>query len=267
MSSDTELATSRLADRNWRRRHSAWLLAVCLGVGLLSFIGFVYGAFRVRTRRWWFIATAASLASAVTWVVSSFENSSGEMTDWAAGVVFVIWVAMMIAGFQLNREYLRWRASRTSAHAWYNQPAAPANAGGAFPPLGDATQAAPPTANDSPLRSMGIQREEYYAPPTAAHVAPTPSDSLAPRSQVDVNLATEAELVTALQVDQALAARVVEARREAGGFRDIDELVRVAGLQPHQMMRFRNRVVFGPIKEKPNEGPGADRRGGRILDF
>ena len=33
------------------------------------------------------------------------------------------WIGMMVYGFIVNREYLRWRAGQFESRAWYNQPA------------------------------------------------------------------------------------------------------------------------------------------------
>jgi hypothetical protein len=60
-----------LASRKWRLRHSAWLLAPILGIGILSFVGFVYVGLRVRTRKFWIALVIGCIGSALVVVASS----------------------------------------------------------------------------------------------------------------------------------------------------------------------------------------------------
>ena len=121
---DTEPQPSPLSSRLWRICHSAWLLPVVFGFGLFCFIGFLYCAIRVRSRKWWTAATIASGCTLVLWVImfSADEvNGQTQISDAAAIYFVLVWAGSITAGFALNRHYLRWRALRTPADAWYNQ--------------------------------------------------------------------------------------------------------------------------------------------------
>src|SRR4051794_20473246 len=108
---NTDSPPARLASRGWRLRHSAWTLAPIFGVGLFSFVGFVYVAFRVREKRWWLIATVFCVLTAVTWTLMTVtEGPDGKASGGAAGVVLAVWAASIIYAFILNRDYLKWRA-------------------------------------------------------------------------------------------------------------------------------------------------------------
>lgn len=124
---------SRLANPFWRLWHSKWLLAVVLGFGMLSFVGFVYVGLRVRTRRFWVALVVGCLGSAVTWAVPTETDADGatSVTDLGAGITLAVWVAFIVYAALLNRHYLRWRAGRTKEDTWYNQPppSAPAAVG------------------------------------------------------------------------------------------------------------------------------------------
>lgn len=99
--------------RAWRWRHSLWLLAPILGVGVLSFVGFVYCAVKVRERRWAVLATFSVVLTIVGYVLlSTWTNSAGDASNAASAYVFGLWAASVILGFVVNRDYLAWRARR-----------------------------------------------------------------------------------------------------------------------------------------------------------
>ena len=60
---------------------------------------------------------------------------------------------------------------------------------------------------------------------------------------------------------QADVERIVAARGERGGFRDMDDLVSAASLQPHQLVALQDRVVFGEFTRPGSQGHG------RVLDL
>jgi hypothetical protein len=127
MSYASSSPSSLLADKNWRLRHSAWMLALFLGCGFLSFVGFLYCAIRVRTKKWWKIAAITGALSALGWLLMSlFSETSedsgssdvpGPWDDIAVGYVLALWVGLIIYGFVVNRDYLRWRAGETGSNA------------------------------------------------------------------------------------------------------------------------------------------------------
>ena len=126
----------------WRIRHSAWLLAPVLGFGTFSFVGFLYCALRVRTRKWWIGAAITFVLSTMIWVFAAIffepetDASQTPGGNFTAAYLLVVWAGQILYGFIVNRDYLSWRATRT---AWYEQPVPNA------PPL----QAAPPADPDA----------------------------------------------------------------------------------------------------------------------
>ena len=99
--------------RRWRWRHSRWLLAPILGFGVLSFVGFVYCAVKVRERRWTVLASVSVALTIVGYILlSTWTNSAGDGSHAANAYVIGLWIASVIFGFVANRDYLAWHARR-----------------------------------------------------------------------------------------------------------------------------------------------------------
>ena len=299
-------AAGLLADRSWRLRHSAWLLAPIMGCGLLSFVGFVYVALRVRTKKFWIAALISCMGSAVLWVATATGDASetggtvdsagatSEMSDWAAGLAFAVWAGLLVYAVLLNRDYLRWRAGQDGTQAWYNQPA-----GNSTPNVGQAYMP-PPTINPRPEPTagfLGVSQDDYFGnqphpnvprPPSApidpaTSGAPAEVHSVRPASPaarphpvgpVDVNTASASMLASSFSIDSDLASRVVATRNARGGFANLDDMVASVGLQPHELLKFRGRAAFGVpetgLSPRENEVPREPREGqtgGRIVDI
>ena len=272
-----------LADRKWRVRHSAWLLAPILGIGFFSFIGFLYCAVRVQSPKWWKIAAGTGALTAVGWLLMSlFSESEGGGSDAAVGYILALWIGLIIYGFVVNRDYLRWRAGQDESTAWYNQTSggtgmtklAPAPAQAPAPQAG----VQPPTPSQ-PTGILGVDNREYFAPqqpaPAPEPVATRPS-SPAAVGPVDVNSAPAGDITAAVGLDEATAQRIVAAREQRRGFQGIDDLVASAGLQPHELLKLRGKVTFGEFRSAPpsqadttpgQAAPPTEPRGGRILDY
>ena len=284
--------TNPLADKRWRRRHSLWLLAVYLGVGIFSWIGFIYCAIRVRTRRWWIRAAATAAAGVVSVALmeiftDSVTNPDGTTTsvdapgpaDDVANLFLVAsWIAMIVYGHVVNREYLRWRASVTGAGAWYNQsPSTPASV---VPPhafTANPLEASATAIGDGARAEMSA----YFAvPPPVAHtspsLAPAPRTSDFPSQRlVDINTADATTIAAAASIDAGSAARIVAARAQHGGFHGFDDVTVRAGLQPHELVKLQRIARFsapssGEGPAAPISGPSGPTSlppGGRILDY
>ena len=115
MSHQTGSPRGDLTSRAWRTRHSAWLLAVILGFGLLSFVGFLYCAVRVGSRVWWRRAAVTFAATVPGWVVMSLFSSTDEQRADMLRMVpedypIILWIVLTGYAFVVNRDYLRWRA-------------------------------------------------------------------------------------------------------------------------------------------------------------
>lgn len=99
--------------RGWRLRHSAWLLAPILGIGYLSWVGFLYCALRVRSRQWWIVATVSILLTLTGYVIMGvWTTTDGSPSSNAVLYIIQLWVASIIFGFLIHPDYLRWRATR-----------------------------------------------------------------------------------------------------------------------------------------------------------
>ncbi|MCC9195322.1 helix-hairpin-helix domain-containing protein [Arthrobacter sp. zg-Y820] len=263
MNSATPESVARLASGKWRILHSAWLLAPIFGLGIFSFVGFVYVALRVRTRKFWIACAVTFLASGMLLFID---------TSRFGGLIILVWLGEIVYGFILNFDYLLWRAS---ARPWYLQSAARAQGQGApAQPPSAGSPARPPSSADQ--GTMGVSGAEYYAPPPAGGSAapppfPTPppvrqpGETPEPGRLLDVNAATGRELSALPGIDASLAERVVSARERQGAFRDLDDMVRKAALQPHELIRFRGLVTFGHTPPPP--GRPTDKPGIRRLDY
>ncbi|ALU39029.1 hypothetical protein AS188_03890 [Kocuria flava] len=272
------MAAQKLANGKWRLRHSAWLLAPILGLGLFSWVGFVYVAARTRKRRWWVIAAIYAGLGVLLFVLDEAARSTGVQAFADVGGLLLLgtWVGGVIHAFILNKEYLRWRASLVP---WY-------------------TEGAPPQAPPADLRQpgqpshsfQGIDNAAYYQPGRQApapgprpwtpppprgpaqFVPPAPASPPASRpapvqfGRVHVNTATAQDLARLPGIDEVLAQHILSVRKAQGRFRDDDDFVRSTGLQPHQYTRIAHLVtVDAPTTEQrgPRQGPP----GGRILDI
>jgi competence protein ComEA len=79
------------------------------------------------------------------------------------------------------------------------------------------------------------------SPPT-----PVPAERSTATGVVDVNRATEAELVALPGIGPALAARIVASRESDGAFRTVDDLRRVSGIGAAKLEALRSRVRATP---------------------
>lgn len=284
-----------LRDKEWRKRNGRWRWWVFLGFGLLGCVGFLIIAFRVQSRKFWTAATVASIGSAACWLTMALSGETGDSAattaaskssdtasggGWGAGVTMAIWVAQIGYAILLNRDYLRWKAD--NRNEWYNQPVngqTASNFAAAPPP----TQATSPGA--APF--LGVDTSAYFASAPAPQAPPAPASSPQPApapstpkrpatTTIDINSASAGEIAAAVGVDDGLVRRVIDARIQRGGFSNMHDLVVRAGLQPHEMVRFRDKIRFGPSSTgsattnptppthpKPPTEPGP----GRILDF
>jgi DNA uptake protein ComE-like DNA-binding protein len=300
MSSVSSSPATLLADKEWRKRNGRWRWWVFLGFGFLGCVGFLIVAFRVQSKKFWTAATVASIGSAACWVAMTLSGETSDTatsaaasktTDstsgggWGAGVTMAIWAAQIVYAILINREYLRWKAD--NRNEWYNQPVS-------GPVATNYVAAPPPTQPTAPQAApfLGVDTREYFAnapapqrspaPPQPVPPQPVPTQA-APMSQrstaapVDINSASAGEIAMAVGVDDAVVRRVVDARIQRGGFSSMDDLVARAALQPHEMVRFRDKIRFGPsstgaptanpartpTQPQPPTEPGT----GRILDY
>lgn len=257
-----------LEDREWRRRHSLWLLAPILGFGMFSFIGFVYVAIRVGSRKFWRVAAVYSLATVLAWTFIAATPTDSALANIGAVLILVLWIGGTIHAVVLNRDYLRWRAT---SRPWYTDSSSASYTVGQMAPQSSA----------SPAAAVDLGAERYFAPnapatsipapaqpaPTsspAPGVAPAPTSQATPATQpVDVNVADSAALQAVPGLDAAWAAHIVSVREKHGRFTSLDDFARAVGMQPHQLARVRDNLQFAqaqPHSPRPTTGRG------RILD-
>lgn len=258
---------------------------------------------RVRTKKFWIAMVAGCALSAVTWISSADTDPATvgtQTSELAGGVILAVWVGLIIHSINLNRDYLRWRATRTEANAWYSQPVDGWQAASPLAPAPFTPAPAVPVQPPVPAHQAGfaswqqasgarsIDADQYFAqanPAQPVFPQPTQSPTTPPTATptvgivgpVDANSASAAEIARAVRDDVALAQRIVAARGQHGGFRDLDDLVALASVQPHELMRLRGKVTFGPLSAAAAQEPGGvseqqspstpTQPGGRVLDF
>ncbi len=159
MSDTNSIATRTLA---WKVRHSAWLLAVFLGVGSFSCVGFIYCAVRVRSTTWKrraIVVTTLSLVGLVL-LLAPVEP----IQEVGGGYAAILWLALMGYGLFVNRDYLQWRSAQ--------EPVAPI----AAPRVPVVPMAAPAPMPVRPAENVVPTRAEapisVEATPVSTHDAP-----------------------------------------------------------------------------------------------
>ena len=110
MPDTNSIATRTLA---WKVRHSAWLLAVALGVGSFSCIGYIYCAVRVRSTAWKRRAVVVTALSLVGLILLSTPVEP--VQEFGAGYAAILWLVLIGYGLFVNRDYLRWRSTQEPA--------------------------------------------------------------------------------------------------------------------------------------------------------
>ena len=245
----------RLCSRTWRLSNSAWMLTSLLGLGLVTWAGFLYIGVKAR-RRSWLIAAGAWAGYVATYIVLSelFPGGTKEDPNTANS-----WVGGIVHQALVNRQWLRWRAVHPrGSTVWYRmetQGQAPITsaervdatlAAALHRPPVQAPPVGPPPANQSDAQSRSL----WSAPP----------QRVAPAGSLDINSATESDLV-AVGVDGAWAAVIVAARQRVGRFNAPEDLMTRGGLPPHVFMAVRDRLVVTPVAP-PQPAPH-----GRRLDL
>jgi competence protein ComEA len=61
--------------------------------------------------------------------------------------------------------------------------------------------------------------------------------------RIDVNAASGEELSEVLELDAAVADRIIEERARRGGFKSVDDLARIQGVDGAALARMRERLI------------------------
>lgn len=85
------------------------------------------------------------------------------------------------------------------------------------------------------------------------------SDRRDHQSLVDINKAATEEMLHLPTMNLGNAEKLVAARRQRGGFREIEEVGQLLGLKPHEVERLRKATLIGPRPQGTASG--------RIVDF
>ena len=243
--------------RSWRLRNSLWLLIPIAGFGCISGAGLIYAGVRAERPAWWVAGVGYFLAGFTAMAVLGEAGEGSALEDVGAMTWLGLWIACVAHSCLINAEFLRWKA-----HAQF--------------PSGHQRRSrrrtsAEMSATPGPAPSPGQPRDHYHAGPVAEVVARVGSGTPDRRAgtefsserfePLDLNTATAEQFATLPGFDAARAARAVAERERRGWFGSVDEFASALGLQPHELVRIRNRLtVTPPVTEPP--GPSS----GRILD-
>jgi uncharacterized membrane protein len=109
-----------LRKRPWRWWHSLWMLPCILGVGIFSWISFLYIGTRARHQRWLRWAVWYGVAAVVAVVSGNIAPEWGK--NGGAILALIVWIISIIHSTWVNREWLQWRAEHP--HWYENSPPA-----------------------------------------------------------------------------------------------------------------------------------------------
>jgi DNA-binding SARP family transcriptional activator len=104
---------SPLASRLWRVWHSLWILPALLGLGVCTWISFLYIGMRARNRNWLLLAVAYLASACILLVI---PNNPPWLETLGGLWLLALWCGGTVHALFVNRSWLRWRSSRTP---WY----------------------------------------------------------------------------------------------------------------------------------------------------
>lgn len=266
-----------LCSRKWRLMQSWWMLFGWFPLAVAAWIGYLI--IGVRAKNWkWLLIGAALFA----WIVAMFTliptvpkdapaPDTPEMAFWALSSI-VVWFGNAI-GLQwfINRQWLVWRAHHDKRLPWYASatqgtriidiptPQSLTTIDRAFTSLPAAP--APLSATSGPVAPA--------VPPPSAVLQTHAATATAPVVLLNVNSATSEQFASLPGFDARTAEQIISARDHLGGFRDLAELVSVAGVKPHIFAAIRGRVTLGATSTvRPAQQANSTRPpNGRRLDF
>lgn len=211
MSDINSIATRTLA---WKIRHSAWLLAVALGVGSFSCIGFIYCAVRVRSVTWKRRAIVVTTLSLVGLVL--LLTPVEPMQEVGSGYAAILWLVLIGYGLFANRDYLQWRAAQEPVRP-ITAPSMP------VPPAAPAPLPIPPAA-PAPLPIPPATPAPLPIPPATPAPLPValPVDETPTRGEVSVPV--EAVSVSTYDVPQIDAEPLEEAGTAVSSWQQAEAL-------------------------------------------
>lgn len=192
-----------------------WLSLIPLGLGAWAPI---YAGTRVGNRRWSVLGVLWSVAAFAGWVLAIVNHGGA-----GGGLLIILgWAGAIATSFAIRAPYRQLVSSPFDAAVQ-----------GAQQRLTDRANARR-LARDRPelAREMGIGRPDLADAQDAG--------------LIDVNNVSEAVLTQLPGVDDALAARIVKARADIGGFTAVEDLGLALDLDGNIVEGLRERVVFLP---------------------
>ncbi|MGI5145863.1 hypothetical protein ACQEVC_05595 [Plantactinospora sp. CA-294935] len=144
----------------WRIGHSWWLLLPVLGFSCLAGFGFLYIGLRAQRPAWWLPGVGYLVVSWSCFMLVGGTNQGTAVSDWAAGIFLLSWMASITHAGILNVSWLRWRAGH---RPWYAPPpqapvwstSAAGQPTGHFPGAPPVSPGYPPIAPASPAYGPG----------------------------------------------------------------------------------------------------------------
>lgn len=202
-------ASSPLESRTFRFVESLWIWLPLFGLGLLSWAGFSYAAFRTRNWRYAKIAGLYFGLLLLFFALSAILGPSSPLYVIPVLLLLVLWFGPTIHGAVLRRTVLREIAAQGR---WYEDAV---NSGRAKPQFA--------------AQTGGTQGPQAVIPK---------------QGSVPINHATVSMISSIPGITTETAEWIVAVRDSHGSFRDLHDLVSTAGLPHHDVVRIENYVHF-----------------------
>ena len=241
----------KLCSRSWRLRNSAGVLWSILSFGLLTGVNFLIRGVKSKNKLWigmgvGFLIVGIGVMATSSMIDSGTKEapkSSPELTIWG-WVMFTSFIGGVIASFVTNKKWLIWKA-HVDDRKWYAKASGPQSANNPSPAHGYNPNAAAAAFATPPATAPYTPQPSYAAPAQYTAAAAAPGGS------IDVNAATQQDLVTALGVDHETANRIVGTRQQLGSFTSFEQLMSKAQVPPHLLIPHRSKLTFGTVQTSP----------------
>lgn len=233
----------------WKALHSLWLVPAVVGVGIVTWVGFLFIGIRGRRKLWAFFGVAYLVAFvALMFMLLAYPTGASKEGPpenpenlWTSWVMFAFWVVGIIHSALTNKAWLRRRAylhaDRAIAKAAAGRAAQAARAGSVpIPPAPVAARLKPDAAG----LAVASHAERVAAP-------------------VEVNTAGASALVNAGFTPEEASA-IVSARSTGGHYAQISDLIARAGIAPHRFVLVRSNLVASHQRSDGTVAPPTGRR-------
>jgi hypothetical protein len=214
--------------------------------GMNSSISFIYAGVKHKMRNLVVFGIAYGLLFAIAIAISEpTGGTSEEFSDATGTSIIVLWIASTVHAFRVNKK------NRSKSRE-----------NNVAPVVAHIPSQSPQISGDR-FESLS---EGYFA---KIEELDKNDDAVVSAIPVDVNSADLQTLLTRLNLSPAGAEQVLLLRQSTGGFRQIEDFVRTAGLKPHEFAKIRNLVQLSPIEREnlPGQQPEGRSGPGRVLDF